>query len=742
VTVQFQNRGVPRLSRGRLAGKFSRIGPDCAESSVSANADSLFRLGHNAWRVERADRATVLVDGAAYYGALRSALRNARHTIYIAGWDINSRTRLVGESGEADDGLPECLGDFLTALVQQRPKLSVRLLLWDFSLVYLLARELPTLALQWKTPRQIELCLDDDLPTGSCHHQKIIVIDDEIAFSGGLDLTIRRWDSSEHKPVNVRRTDPAGVPYAPFHDVQILVDGPAAKALGSLFRERWACASLERLPPPRGSRDVWPETVIPDFHDSSIAISRTEPAYLDRAEVREVEQLFFDMIASARQFIYIENQFLTCERLAESIAAALQDNRDLEVLIILPRATDEWFGPRAFLAGRGRFMNILRASGASDRVLLAYPSVKEGEATAEVMVHSKVMIVDDRFLRIGSANLCNRSMRTDTECDLTIEAMDAEDRGAITRMRDRMLCEHAGLAPRELNARAKRTGSILKAIESSEDERHRLVPIPDHPNTDTEAVSQIELLADPERPINLAGFVGEGGRTFRSRRRNIAKVAILLASFLLLALVWRYTRLSDLAQPGAMAALLEVIAESPWAPIAVVAVFVIGGLIGFPVTVLIAATALSFGAWPGFAYAAIGSLASASITYGLGHWLGTKPLRRFMGPRLNRIRRAIARQGILAMTTIRLVPVAPFTVVNLVAGAFGISFRDYLIGTTLGLTPGLLAMTLLGDRILRAVQNPSLLHIAILVALAVAWIGLSLGLQVLITHRGRRGGDR
>jgi phospholipase D1/2 len=742
VAVEVQDPGASRLSRGRFARRFRRSGTNGVESTATARPDSVLQAGHNAWRIERADRATVLVDAGAYYGALRSAMRNARHTIYIAGWDINSRTRLVGESGVPDDDLPECLGDFLAALVQRRPKLSIRLLLWDFSVVYLLARELPTIALQWKTPRQIELCLDDDLPTGSCHHQKIAVIDDEIAFSGGLDLTIRRWDSCEHKVTNASRIDPSGVPYAPFHDVQMLVDGPAAKALGSLFRERWARASLERLPRPRSSGDVWPEEVVPDFRNTLIAISRTDPAYLDKAEIREVEQLFFDMIAAARQFIYIENQFLTCERLAERIATALQDNKDLEVLIVLPHATDEWFGPRAFLAGRGRFMSILRASGAGDRVLVAYPSVREGDETANVMVHSKVMIVDDRFLRIGSANICNRSMRTDTECDLTIEAANAEERKAVAAVRDRMVGEHAGLTARQLSARVKQSGSFLKAVEPSGGDGHSLVPIPDDPNTDPEPISQMELLADPEKPINLAGFVGEGGRTFRSRRRAIARIAILLASLLLLALAWRYTRLSGLAQPGAMEALLATIGESPWAPLAVVAVFAIGGLTGFPVTVLIAATALSFGAWPGLPYAAIGSLASASITYGLGSWLGTKPLRRFMGPRLNRIRSAIAKQGIVAMTTIRLVPIAPFTVVNLVAGAFGISFKDYLIGTILGLAPGLLAMTLLGDRLLRALQNPSLFHISILMALIVAWIGLTIGLQMLISHRGRRGGER
>src|SRR5690606_5379686 len=105
----------------------------------------------------------------------------------IAGWDIDSRTRLVGPTCEADDDLPIPLAGFLTALVQRRPELSIRILLWNYSLVYAAEREpMPNLALGWGTPPQVEFCLDDVLPVAASHHQKLVVIDDAVAFCGGL----------------------------------------------------------------------------------------------------------------------------------------------------------------------------------------------------------------------------------------------------------------------------------------------------------------------------------------------------------------------------------------------------------------------------------------------------------------------------------------------------------------------------------------------------------------------------
>src|SRR3954467_11358589 len=94
------------------------------------------------------------------------------------------------------------------------------------SVLYSLERELfPIVALGWLTPRRIRFCLDEDLPAGASHHQKIVVVDDAVAFCGGLDVTTRRWDTAEHRLDDARRVDPAGLPYRPFHDVQAVIDG-------------------------------------------------------------------------------------------------------------------------------------------------------------------------------------------------------------------------------------------------------------------------------------------------------------------------------------------------------------------------------------------------------------------------------------------------------------------------------------------------------------------------------------
>ena len=702
----------------------------------------VLQAGRNAWRIARAERAAVLVDGACYFGALRRVLRNAERTIYIVGWDINSRTRLVGESGETGDDLPETLGDFLCALVRRKPRLSIKLLLWDYSVMYSFEREpLPALALQWRTPPQIELCLDDRLPTGSSHHQKIVVVDDRIAFCGGLDLTVRRWDSSPHAIVDPARVDPAGLPYPPFHDVEMLVDGAAARALAELVRERWSQAACERLPRRvRAAGDPWPAHVRPDFRGVDVALSRTQPEAEDRPELREIETLYLDMIAAARRSIYIENQFVTCANIAHGLATALRERPELEVLIVMPRTHTSWIGERAMLAGRRRFLEILRAAAPPSRVRAVHPQVVEGEAAADVMVHSKFMIVDDRLLRIGSANLCNRSMGTDTECDLTIEAADAADRCAIRAVRDRLLGEHCGVRPEEIGARIERAGSLLAALAEVEGRTHRLVDMADAPVVGEEVFAPVEALADPESPISIAGLIGANGgvRPPRWRAQIVAKIAVALAAVALILLLWRYADLQGLARPGALEGLLADIAANPLAPAVVVALFICAGLVGFPVTVLIAATAVSFGAWPGLAYAAAGSLASATVTYGVGSWLGAGVLRRLLGPRLNRIRRGIARRGILAITAVRLVPVAPFTLVNLVAGALKISLTDYLIGTALGLVPGLAAMSLLGDRLARIMTDPTLFDAGALVSIVVAWLGLSIGMQGLLTRAQRR----
>jgi phosphatidylserine/phosphatidylglycerophosphate/cardiolipin synthase-like enzyme/uncharacterized membrane protein YdjX (TVP38/TMEM64 family) len=705
------------------------------------NGQTLLQAGRNAWRVERAPRAAVLVDGAAYFGALRLAMRKARRSIHIAGWDINSRMRLVGPGGEADDGLPALLGDFLTALVRGNPQLSIKLLLWDFSVVYSLEREkLPFFSLQWKTPPQIELCLDDDLPIGASHHQKIVVVDDSIAFCGGLDLTVRRWDEPAHAPGDPRRVDPAGTPYGPFHDAQLLVDGAAARALAELFRRRWARAACETLVETQAADDPWPESVRPDFRHVRIGISRTEPHYRQRPEIREIETLLLDLIGGARRWIYIEEQYLTNIRIARHLTAALAANPALEALVVVPRRHHSPIGARTMRTARLRCIECLRAARDGGRLRLVHPQVDGGD----VMVHAKVTIVDDRLLRIGSANLSHRSMGVDSECDLTIEAATAAERAAVAAVRDRLVAEHCGASPGAVRACMERTGSLLAALDVLGDRHRRLVDLAEEASGPDEARIGIEALADPERPLGLASFLGAdaaaapGRGRARQPLRHAATIGVVVAAAILLLLAWRFTQLAELTDPGVLGEVLATAADSFWAPVIVVAVFVLAGLVAFPVTALIAGTALTFGAWPGIAYAGAGALANAVVIYAIGFWLGSRSLRKLMGPRLNRLRRQLARRGIVAVTIVRLVPLAPFTVVNLVAGAFRIPLPDYVVGTALGLAPGLIVMSLLGEQILHILSEPTLPELLVLGGLLAAWIALCVGLQALVSRARER----
>ncbi len=699
----------------------------------------VLRPSRNVWRVEEAARARLLVDAAHYFETLRTAMKNARHSILIVGWDIDSRTRLVGPSGKVDDDLPETFGEFIAALARENPDLEIKLLLWDYSVIYAMERELlPAVPLRWNTPRNIDLCLDDEIPLGASHHQKIVVIDDCLAFSGGLDITVRRWDTPAHDPANDLRVDPGDAPYKPFHDVQMMVDGAAAAALGELARTRWHRAACEELTPAPAGGDPWPAGVDPHFAAAAIGIARTEPAVNGSPAVREIETLFPDMIAAAQRWIYIENQFLTCTEVASALAGRLGENPDLEVLLVAPKTHEAWLEQQTMLAGRIRFMEIIRQADVADRVRLVYPTVgKEGQEV-DVMVHSKVMIVDDALLRVGSANLCNRSMGTDTECDLVIEASDDASRAGVLDALGRLLGEHCGVDSGEIAGALHETGSIFATMDRARVKDRGLRPVADGEEPPGEAFTAIESIADPGRPIasgeHFADIVDLGGEESRGRFSTIVKAAALLLFVVALGLLWRYTPLSEYAQPDKLRETFGGMADNPFAVLAIVALYVIAGFFAFPVTVLILVTAGTFGLWPGLLYAGLGSMSSALATYGAGRGLGARFLRNLIGPRINRISRGIGERGVLAVATIRLVPVAPFMLVNLVAGAFRLPVIDYTFGTLLGLAPGIVLLSVMGDRVFAMLEDPSLSDLAIVLGALVLWIGFAFALQKLIAR--------
>jgi phospholipase D1/2 len=696
----------------------------------------ILRPGENVWRIEHVDRAAVIIDAANYFGAVRAALLKAERKAFIIGWDIHSRTRLVGPSGRAHDGYPENFAEFLSALVETKPQLEISLLLWDFAVLYAAEREpFPAYSLRWNTPRRIRLCLDDAVPIGSSQHQKLVVIDDAIAFTGGIDITARRWDTSGHKLHNPLRRDPAGAPYAPFHDVQMLLDGAAARALAQLARARWECAANETIPLLESGGDPWPDHLAPDFTDLNIGIARTQPKFEAQEQVREIERLYLDSIAAAERTIYIENQFLSRIPVAEAIAQRVRENPKLELLIIAPATHASWIEARTMRNGRIRFNQVLREAKADDRIRLVSPIVRQQDKTGHTMVHSKIMIIDDTLLQIGSANLNNRSMGTDAECNIAIEAKSEAEREAIAATRNRLIADHCGVDADTVMQAFTTAGSLVELAELS-GHGHTLASIDDGAVDQTEWATYLEGIADPERPIGAEEFASTilGGRISRRNLSRITKLALGVIVMLGLVLAWKFTPLANLAQPERIRDALESFANGNWGPLIVLGIFVGSSVLLFPVTVLIAATAAAFGPWLGFAYSAVGALLSALISFMIGAMVGRETLTSVLGPRLNRIRREVRNRGVIAVAVVRLVPVAPFGVVNLVAGASKIRLLDFTLGTAIGMLPGIAVMAALGHQITLVLTQPSLEAIIWFTLAIAAWLALSLGLQAPVSR--------
>ena len=678
---------------------------------------SICQPGRNCWRVERAHRAAFLIDGANYYAAFREAVLKAKHSVFILGWDIESNLRLTRD-GDDDPSL----GRFLNEVVSERPDLEVYVLIWDFAMIYAAEREwLPVYRLGWKTHRRLHFRLDDRHPIGGSQHQKIVVVDDSLVFLGGMDLSRSRWDTPEHKPGDPRRVNAAGDRYVPYHDVQLMVDGPAAAALGELARYRWRRATGENLGAPQPAGDPWPDGVGPDLTDVDLALARTFPKHNGQDEVREVERLYLDSIAAAERSLYIENQYLTSSRIRDALAARLKEEDGPEVVIVVPEKTGGWLEQNTMDVLRRDLIRTLREADRYGRLRVTYPYI-EGLAPEHLSVHSKVMVVDDRLVRLGSSNLSNRSMGLDSECDAAVEAHTPRVRTAIRNLRARLLSEHLGADPEALQ-REKADDSLLATLRRFEGGPRYLTELDENRlqvDPEIEALVSQSNLVDPERPVEPEQLAQQmlPEEHHPSARRRVAGFLLTIAALVALAAAWHWTPLNQWLDVQTVVAAVGALDEHALAPWFVVTGYLVGGFVMVPVTFMVVVTVLAFGPLEGFLLALAGSLVSAAATYGLGHIAGRRTIRRVAGSRLNRLSQRFAKRGLLTVIGVRIVPVAPFTVVNLVAGASHIRFWTYMLGTLLGMTPGLVGLSAFMDRLVALVRHPDTMNFALAAGVA------------------------
>ncbi|ESR22410.1 putative phospholipase D alpha [Lutibaculum baratangense AMV1] len=476
--------------------------------------------GQTCWRIERADKLAVIIDAAEYFRHAKAAMLNAERSIFLIGWDFD--TRIEFEPGQKTLEGPNALGRFLTWLSRRRKRLEIFVLKWNLGFLKNLPRgTTPLFILDWITSRRIHFRLDAKHPPSAAHHQKVAVIDDCLAFCGGIDMTVGRWDTREHIEQDERRRIPRGGLSKPWHDAAVAVDGPAAAALGDLARERWGRATGNWIKPLESDRKLWPEKLEPTFRDIDIGLARSWPERDEAEPAYEVAALTFAAIAAARKTLFIQSQYLASRRIAEALADRLQEPDGPEIVIVLPAEADGWLEIKTMDAARTRLLSHLRSRDPYRRFSAYYPTNAAG---TPIYVHAKILFVDDRLLRIGSSNLNNRSMGFDSECDVAIEACpgtarEAEIREEILSIRDDLIAEHMGCGLEEVRAAIRDAGSIAGAVDRlRRDGAPCLVPMPNGENDLIDTALAEGELVDPERPEILrrglsrvfSGWFGRG----------------------------------------------------------------------------------------------------------------------------------------------------------------------------------------------------------------------------------------
>jgi len=720
--------------------------------------DPLLDSGRNCWSECRAGQVGWAIDGEAYFGAFRDSIEKAEHEILIVGWDIDSRVELIRDP--EDPRYPSPLRETPQSLVERKSGLKVYVLSWDFAMVYVLERELlPASSFGWQDSERLHFKLDDRHVTGASQHQKVVVIDGALAFIGGFDITKHRWDTQRHAAGDARRSDPSGESYRPFHDVQAVVSGECAGRLRELVDWRWRNATGDSLPPLEHEDDgslCWPENIEVRARNARAALARTWVDPETSEVTAEVEALYLDMIGRARKSLYIENQYFTSQSIAGALADSLRRESGPEIVLVLPGRTSGWLEQSTMDVLRNQALTEIAEADEHGRLRIVSPVSDELGDTA-INVHGKVMVVDDRWLRIGSANLSRRSMGLDSECDLVVE--DAE---AAARLRAELIAEHLGADVEAVQSGIAENG-LLGTLDEYNGGNRRLDPL-SYERDDWDALLEpLARIADLEKPIERSwsdtvdslgnrlngGPDGTDGPPTRREADSSSETNSTSASpvplptptggWIAMAVIvavlgfwifWMVRGASmDLSAQELLDRLQEITAH-PLAPFIAFPAFVASSLLVAPVTWMIALCALLFEPVVASLVAIAGTLAATALNHFIGARFADAISSRIPQGVAGRIKRLASSSDTWSLAGLRLIPIAPFTIVNLAVGVAGVPLRPFLLGTLIAMAPGTLLLCFSVDRARAALRGEQIFDPWIVAIIVLAGVGL-IGLRIL-----------
>lgn len=404
-----------------------------------------------------------LWEAGGYYQRISELLEEAKEFVVFVGWQVDSRLPLQRPPRLDAPSERETLKQKVIRLCEEKPELEIYFLMWDHAYFYCLERE----TMQYRTwedvhPR-IHFIFDNRHPFGGSHHEKLVLVDGKVALCGGIDLCDERWDSPQHLFFDPRRSlGWKKEHHGPYHDVAVQVTGPVCQHLHDHISTRWKAISSIPFPKPKSSER---EGV---HGDHQVYFSRTQtavdiPGQGKKPIIREVEFLARELVARANDRIVIENQYYWSESFNNALIAKMMEmrGRPFEVILILAELSRLKSLTKQMAYHELRLLERLEKAAhySGTRLVMgapyAYPPpeifserARDRSNAKAVYVHSKLLLIDDRYLSVGSANLSDRAFRLDSEVNLTFEARSDAERAHLRKVADRIL-SHWNIEGRE-----------------------------------------------------------------------------------------------------------------------------------------------------------------------------------------------------------------------------------------------------------------------------------------------------
>ena len=423
----------------------------------------------------------VLVDGAEALRAIAEAIRGARHSVRIAGWHTAPHFAL--ERGEPPTLLRELLSEAVSRGV------AVRVLLWagaPFRAFKPARAEVRADAGELTRATGVRVALDDRERLLHCHHEKLVVVDEEVAFVGGIDLTDLggdRWDTPGH-PARGRLG---------WHDAGSRLRGPIVADVAEHLDLRWTAVTGEELP----------AVPVPErAGDLTVQLLRTVPEHVYdrmRGGAFGVLEGYMRALRSARELVYLESQFFWLPEIVDVLSQKLREppSDRFRVVVLLPSKPNNGEEDT-----RGMLAHVADADAGRGRFLATTIDAMTGSTVDRLYVHAKVGIVDDRWLTVGSANLNAHSFFNDTEVNVQVH-----DPGFARGTRLRLWSEHLGLPEDEIAGDPTEVVDRLWIpIARLEGERHRVGQRREHRLRELKPSSRkVERLLGPMDAIVVDG---------------------------------------------------------------------------------------------------------------------------------------------------------------------------------------------------------------------------------------------